>query len=87
MVVEEFVTPCASTTLGLEEMNEIINKFGSFVTIVTNKPISCVTLFLLIQKNPELKEILLELTDSSWYSVVEFMAHRYPILNKSKKIK
>lgn len=87
MIPEEFVMPCAHNTMSTDELEETINRFGSFVTLLTNKPVSCVTLFLILQKHPELKEILVDMTDLSWYSIVEYMAHRYPVLNKSKKIR
>jgi len=87
MIPEDFVAPCASTQISREELEETINKFGSFITLLTNKPVSCVTMFLLIQKHPELRQILVDLADTSWYTIVEYMAYRYPVLNKSKKIK
>lgn len=87
MLHNDFISPCANTNIVNQELEDIINKFGSFITLVTNKPVSCVTLFLLINKHEQLKNILLMLTDASWYSIVEYMAHRYPVLNKSKKIK
>ena len=87
MYTDDFVSPCAHTHLINQELEDLINKFGSLVTIVTNKPISCVTFFINIQKHPELREILEEMSETSWYSIVEYMAYRYPALNKSKKIK
>lgn len=87
MFDQDFVSPCANTHIINQELENTINKFGSFVTLILNKPISCVTLFILINKYPELRNILLKLTDTSWYSIVEYMAHRYPVLNKSKKIR
>jgi len=66
---------------------EIINKYGSYLTIITNKPISSVTMFMMTAKTPALQQILVDLTELSWYSIVEYLAYRYPILNKSKKIK
>lgn len=83
----ELENPDSITIINNEELTEIINKFGSLLTILSNKPISCVTFFLIIQKNKELKKVLLELTDISWYDLVAYLAHRYPVLNKSKKIK
>jgi hypothetical protein len=87
MFKQDFIFPCANTHIINQELEDTINKFGSFITLISNKPISCVSLFILINKSPELKILLLKLTDTSWYSVVEYMAHRYPVLNKSKKIK
>jgi hypothetical protein len=87
MIPEDFIAPCASTQISNEELEETVNKFGSFITLMTNKPVSCVTMFLLIQKHKDLREMLIDISDSSWYSIVEYMAHRYPVLNKSKKIK
>lgn len=84
---QDFVSPCANTYIINQELEDIINKFGGFITLITNKPVSCVTLFLLINKHQQLKEMILQMTDASWYSIVEYMAHRYPVLNKSKKIK
>jgi hypothetical protein len=69
------------------ELEETVNKFGSLISILSNKPISCVTFFVLIQKNKDLQKVLLELSDTSWYDMVQYLAHRYPVLNKSKKIK
>lgn len=87
MFNEEFVSPCANTHLVNRELEDLVNKFGGFITLVTNKPVSCVTLFILIQKYPELKKALIDLSETTWYSIVEYMAYRYPVLNKSKKIK
>jgi hypothetical protein len=84
---DDFIYPCANTHLINQELEETINKFGSFITIMTNKPVSCVTMFIIIQKYPELRDVLVTLTETTWYSVVEYMAHRYPVLNKTKKIK
>lgn len=84
---QDFVSPCANTYIINQELEDIINKFGGFITLITNKPVSCVTLFLLINKHQQLKEMILQMTDASWYSIVEYMAYRYPVLNKSKKIK
>lgn len=79
--------PDSITIINQDELTETINQFGSLLTILTNKPISCVTFFLIIQKNKDLKRVLLEMTDVSWYELVAYLAHRYPVLNKSKKIK
>jgi hypothetical protein len=87
MLTDDFVSPCPSAHLMSQELEDLINKFGSFITIVTNKPVSCVTLFILIQKYPELRNSLIAMSETSWYSVVEYLAYRYPVLNKSKKIK
>lgn len=87
MIPENFVAPCASSTISFYELEETINKFGSLLTLITNKPISCVTMFILIQRSPELKRLLVDMTDNTWYSIVEYLAYRYPVLNKSKKIK
>ena len=87
MIPDTFASPCANTEISQEEMEETINKFGSLITLITNKPVSCVTMFLMVQKHPELRDILVEMADTTWYSVVEYLAHRYPVLNKSKKVK
>ena len=87
MFNDEFIFPCANTQIVTQELEDLINKFGSLITLITNKPVSCVTMFIVIQKNPELKKSLVELSETSWYSIVEYMAYRYPVLNKSKKIK
>jgi hypothetical protein len=87
MYNDDFISPCANTHLINQELEDLINCFGSLVTIATNKPISCVTFFLILQKSPELQKALVEMSDTSWFSIVEYMAYRYPSLNKSKKIK
>lgn len=79
--------PSAVDIINNAELEEIINQYGSLLMMITNKPISCVTFFLLIMKNEALKEILLELTSCSYYDIVDYLAWRYPVLNKSKKIK
>lgn len=83
----EYSCPDASEIINIKELDEIINKYGSFLTIVTNKPVSSVSMFMLVNKTPILKQVLVDLTEVSWYSIVEYLAFRYPILNKSKKIK
>ena len=84
---ESFVQPDASEIINSQEIDEIINKLGSFIAITSNKPVSCVTMFLTIVKTPVLKDILEELTQSTWYEIVAHLGYRYPILTKSKKIK
>lgn len=83
----DFLNPSATDILNIQEMEEIINQYGSLLTIITNKPISCVTFFLILMKNEDLKEVLVELTSASYYDIVQYLAYRYPVLNKSKKIK
>lgn len=87
MVKDDFIAPSANTHVTNQELEDLINKFGSLITLITNKPVSCVTMFIIIQKTPELKKFLIELSETSWFSIVEYMAYRYPVLNKSKKIK
>lgn len=87
MLLNEFVYPCANKHILNKELEDSINKFGSFLTLSTNKPISCITFFILLQNNKVLRDMLVDITGVSWYSIVEYMAYRYPVLNKSKKIK
>ncbi len=70
-----------------KEIEEAINKVGSMLSIIMNKPISCITFFTVLQKEQSLQHILVDMTDSSWYDIVAYMAYRWPVLNKSKKIK
>lgn len=69
------------------EIEDVINKIGSLISIIMNKPISCITFFNILQKEPILQNIIIDMTDSSWYEIVSYMAYRWPVLNKSKKIK
>lgn len=69
------------------EIEETVNKIGAFLSIVMNKPISCVTFFTVLRKEIQLQQVLVDLTDTSWYDIVEYMSFRWPVLNKSKKIK
>ena len=86
-VNENFTHPSASDILDNKEIEEIINKFGSFFTMLTDRPISCVTYFLLLEKSPEIQTCIQTMVDVSWYELVDYMANRYSVLNKSKKIK
>ena len=79
--------PSAAEILNNKELEEIINQYGSLLSILTNKHISCVTFFLFLLKNTELQSILIEISDASWFEIVTYMSYRYPVLNKSKKIK
>lgn len=87
MFENELINPSAIDVLNNKELEELINCFGSLMTMMTNKPISCVTFFLLLLKYPDVKDCLIELSDQEWYTIVSYLAYRYPILNKSKKIK
>jgi hypothetical protein len=87
MINDNFTSPCANSYIVDRELEELVNKFGSFITLVTNKPVSCVTMFILINKYPELRNSMIAMSETTWYSIVEYLAHRYPVLNKSKKIK
>lgn len=86
MIPYEQIVPCPNEQLSILEMEDNINKFGSLMSLLTNKPISCVTLFSLLQKDEELKQILTSITDCNFYENVRYMAHRWLVLNKSKKI-
>lgn len=70
-----------------DEMDVVINNFGAFTGILLNKNISCVTFFMQLMKDDELRETILDLTGCTWYELVRHMALRYPILHKSKKVK
>ena len=87
MLPYDHTIPAPSEILNTIELEETINKFGSWLSIVVNKPISCVTLFSMLRKDEQLRSFLLDLTDQSWYVIVSYMSHRWPVLNKSKKIK
>ena len=87
MFDNELISPNAIDVLNNKELEELVNCFGSLMTMLSNKSISCVTFFILLMKNPEIKECLIELSDQEWYTIVSYLAYRYPILNKSKKIK
>lgn len=87
MIIDEFIHPSATDILSHRELEEAINKFGSFFTMVSNKPISCVTYFILLDQSDEIKACIQHLTGVSWYEIVEYMSKRYAVLNKSKKIK
>lgn len=87
MLNEELSCPSALEILNNNELEEIVNKFGSLMSMMTNKQLSCITFFMTIIKHPELKNAILEISDAEWIDFVKFMAYKYPILNKSKKIK
>lgn len=88
LVIEEsFTHPSASDILNSKELEETVNYFGSFLTMVTNKPISCVTYFIMLEKSPEIRACIESIADVTWYELVDYLAKRYPVLNKSKKIK
>lgn len=73
--------------LNSKEMDALINKCGSFVSMVLNKNISCVTLFMFLIENEVFRNSVLKIGSCSWYDLVQHMSYRYPILHKSKKIK
>lgn len=80
-------TQSAIDIMSNKELEELVNCFGSLMSMISNKSISCVTFFILLMKYEEIRECLIELSDQEWYTIVSYMAYRYPILNKSKKIK
>ena len=70
-----------------DELDVLINTFGSLTGILLNKNISCVTFFMQLMKDEDLKEVMMDLGGCSWYDVVHYMTLRYPLLHKSKKVK
>ncbi len=84
---DSFTHPSADQIIDRRELEETVNNFGSFFTMVTNKPISSITYFILLEKNPEIRTCIEELSEVSWYELVDYLAKRYPVLNKSKKVK
>jgi hypothetical protein len=87
VINDSYTHPSAAEIINQEELEKTVNTFGSFFTMVTNKPISCVTFFLLLNQNPEIRSCIERIADVSWYELVNYLAKRYPVLNKSKKIK
>lgn len=87
MLTYDHSVPSPNDIINEQELEEIMNKFGSFLSIVLNKPISSVTVFTLLRKDTHMRDVLLDISDQSWYSIVEYMSYRWPVLNKSKKIK
>jgi hypothetical protein len=87
MFESELINQSVTDILNGKELEELVNCFGSLMTMLSNKSISCVTFFILLIKYPSIRECLIELSDQEWYTIVSYMAYRYPILNKSKKIK
>lgn len=75
------------TDIHYKEMDNIINKYGSFVSMLLNKNISCVTFFSAIMEDDELKSVLIDVSECDWFDIVKHLSYRYPLLNKSKKIK
>lgn len=86
MLNDDLLCPSALELINSKELEETVLKFGSLMSMMTNKPLSCVSFFVLILKHPELKNALLQISDAEWIDIVKFMAYRYPVLNKSKKI-
>lgn len=70
-----------------KELDEIIDKIGAFCSLLTNKSMSCVSVFSFLLENESIRDTLLEINQVSWYDLVSRMTYRYPILHKSKKIK
>jgi putative flippase GtrA len=85
--IDKFTHPSADQIINSQELNETVNRFGSFFTMLTDKPISCVTFFLLLEKTDEIKTCISTIADVSWYELVDYLSQRYTVLNKSKKIK
>lgn len=84
---DSFHHPSADLLIATHELEETINKFGSFYTLLLNKPISCTTFFIMLCEHPSTRTCIQQLCDVNWFDIVEYMAIRYPVLNKSKKIK
>lgn len=71
----------------VKELDELVNKYGAFCGILLNKNISCVTMFMQLLEDEELRDAMGDIGNCSWYDLVRHMTFRYPILHKSKKIK
>ncbi len=88
LVIEDsFHHPSADQIISQRELEESVNKYGSLCTLLTNKPISCITFFIILMENPILREYLIEDSAVTWYELADYLAGRYPVLNKSKKIR
>lgn len=81
-MLEEF-----ESDIHAKELDLTITKYGSFVGMLLNKNISCVTLFSYLLKDENLKTLVVKISDRDWFDIVKHMSYRYPILYKSKKIK
>ena len=69
-----------------DEFELQILKFGSFLGMLNDKHMSCVTVFITIFHDEFMRELLKHQLDCEWYDIVHYMTFRYPILHKSKKV-
>lgn len=68
------------------EMESFILQFGSMISMMSGKNASVVHVFNQLLQHPYLRDILCENLECDWFEVVDYFAHRYPILSKSKRI-
>lgn len=68
------------------ELEMIVLKFGSLITMLSGKTTSVVYVFNFILNNPPYRDLLCKISECEWIEIANYFVRRYPILAKSKKI-
>ncbi len=86
-MIKNLEQPTAFELIDREELDHQFRCLGGFLTTVYDKPVSCIHLYLTLEKSQNLRDIFIDMTNLSWFEIVEILSNKYPILHKSKKIK
>jgi|GEM_PF-1398764 hypothetical protein len=72
--------------LGENEIDEHYIKSCSLICLLSNKNLSPTSIIISFIQNQELRKIMCDIMDITYYDFVRKMSYNYDIVNRSKKI-
>lgn len=72
--------------IGEGELDDLYIKTCSLVCLLSNKILSPTSIVITLIQNKEMRDIVCEISDISYYEFVQKMSQNYDIVNRSKKI-
>lgn len=77
----------AVTKISNNEIDDIILKMGTLLTITKNKKINQTKLFIAVIRSEPFKQIFMQLTDiENFHTLIKLLINRYPNVCKSKNL-
>jgi hypothetical protein len=76
----------SSEFIGENEIDDFFIKTCSLISLLSNKTLSPTSIIITMIQNPEMRQLVCEITDMSYFEFVKKMSYNYDIVNRSKKI-
>lgn len=73
-------------THGENEIDDYFIQACSLICLLSNKTLSPTSIIITLIQNPEIRQLICNITDMTYFEFVKKMSYNYDIVNRSKKI-